>query len=74
MHLDVRYPIGLLLTTCGAILAVQGATARTTVGGLNVDLYWGVFMSVCGLAVLYVARRSRRRAARAGRAAARKHG
>jgi len=57
MHVDLRYPIGLLLTTYGAILVVQGALARTMVLGLNVNLYWGAVMIVCGLGALYLARR-----------------
>lgn len=63
MQLDLRYPIGLLLVTYGAILAVQGAVVGATVLGLNVDLYWGLIMIVCGAAVLYIARRSRKRTA-----------
>lgn len=57
MHLDLRYPIGLLLTTYGVILAVQGAIVRATVLGLNVNLYWGLIMMTSGLVVLYLARR-----------------
>ena len=57
MHVDLRYPIGLLLTTYGAILVVQGALARTMVLGLNVNLYWGGIMIACGLGALYLARR-----------------
>lgn len=60
MHLDIRYPIGLLLTAYGAILAAQGALARASVLGVNIDLYWGVFMAACGLVALYLARRARR--------------
>jgi len=57
MHLDLRYPIGLLLTTYGVILAIQGAVVQATVLGLNVNLYWGVIMMVSGLGALYLARR-----------------
>jgi len=57
MHLDLRYPIGLLLTTYGAILAVQGAMVQATVLGLNVNLYWGAVMIASGLVALYLARR-----------------
>jgi hypothetical protein len=57
MHLDLRYPIGLLLTIYGAILAVQGALVQATVLGINVNLYWGGIMIVCGLIALYFARR-----------------
>jgi hypothetical protein len=59
MHLDVRYPIGLLLTIFGAVLAAQGAIVHTTVLGLNVNLYWGVFMAASGLTALYFAQRAR---------------
>ena len=57
MHLDLRYPIGLLLTLYGVILAIQGAIAEASVLGLNVNLYWGATMTVCGLVALYLARR-----------------
>jgi len=56
MHLDVRYPIGLLLTLYGLILAIQGLIAGATVLGLNVNLYWGAVMTVCGLTTLYFAK------------------
>jgi len=54
MHLDLRYPIGLLLTLYGVILAAQGAIAGAKVLGLNVNLYWGAVMTVCGLMTLYL--------------------
>lgn len=57
MHLDLRYPIGLLLTIYGAILALAGAIAQETVLGLNVNLLWGSVMVVCGLGTLLFARR-----------------
>ena len=57
MHLDLRYPIGLLLTTYGAILVFEGAVSRATVLGLNVNLYWGGVMIVCGLGAIVLARR-----------------
>ncbi len=57
MHLDLRYPIGLLLTLYGVILAIQGLIARAMVLGLNVNLYWGAAMTVCGVTSLYFARR-----------------
>jgi hypothetical protein len=56
MRLDLRYPIGLLLTLYGVILAMQGLLAPVTVLGLNVNLYWGAVMTVCGLALLYFAK------------------
>ncbi len=60
MHLDLRFPIGLLLTIYGVILVVQGALARATVLGINVNLYWGAFMVLCGLTGLVLAQRARR--------------
>ena len=57
MHLELRYPIGLLLTLYGVILASQGAVADAKVLGLSVNLYWGVVMVACGLGALYLARR-----------------
>jgi hypothetical protein len=57
MHLDLRYPIGLLLTTYGAILVLEGTMFRATVLGLNVNLYWGAVMIVCGLGAIVLARR-----------------
>jgi hypothetical protein len=58
MHLDLQYPIGILLTTFGAILAVRGLVSPAMVPGLNVNLDCGAIMIVCGLAALYLARRS----------------
>lgn len=57
MHLDVRYPIGLLLTLYGVILAIHGLITRAMVLGLNVNLYWGAVMVICGLGALYLAHR-----------------
>ncbi|HZP48082.1 MAG TPA: hypothetical protein VFB07_06100 [Vicinamibacterales bacterium] len=59
MHLDIRYPIGLLLTIYGAILCAQGAFTGATVLDVNVDLYWGAFMAACGGVSLWLARRAR---------------
>jgi hypothetical protein len=57
MHFDLRYPIGLLLTTYGGILVLQGVFVGASVLGLNVNLYWGAIMMACGLGMLYFARR-----------------
>jgi hypothetical protein len=57
MHLDLRYPIGLLLTLYGVILAMQGAIAEVKVLGLNVNLYWGAVMVTTGIGALYLAHR-----------------
>ena len=57
MHLDLRYAIGLLLTTYGAILAARGLAVPAMVLGLNVNLYWGAVMIACGVAALVLAMR-----------------
>jgi len=41
----------------GVILAVQGAIVEAKVLGPSVNLCWGAAMTLCGLAMLYVARR-----------------
>lgn len=56
MDFDLRYPIGLLLTIYGVILAAQGAIVGATVLDLNVNVWWGGCMTVCGLATIYLAR------------------
>lgn len=57
MHLDLRYPIGVLLTIYGVILLLQGLFVGTTVLGINVNLYWGAVLIACGIGALYLARR-----------------
>ncbi|HZR25384.1 MAG TPA: hypothetical protein VFA59_17440 [Vicinamibacterales bacterium] len=59
MHFDIRYPIGLLLVTYGALLSAHGIIVHATVLDLNVNLYWGAFMLVSGAWALYLARRTR---------------
>ena len=56
--LDLRYPIGLLLTIYGVILVAQGALAHALVLGLNVNFCWGAFMIVSGGVALWLARRA----------------
>ncbi len=61
MDLDLRYAIALLLGTYGVILVIDGVVERAAVLGVNVNLWWGAAMLVCGLALFgFVhARRSR---------------
>ncbi|HEY2907387.1 MAG TPA: hypothetical protein VGJ29_15900 [Vicinamibacterales bacterium] len=61
MRLDLRYAIGLLLGTYGAILVVDGAVEHAIVLGVNVDLWWGAAMLASGLALLAFAHARRRR-------------
>lgn len=59
MHLDLRYPLGLLFFAYGGILAVDGVVERTHVLGVNVNLWWGGVMLVSGVAALWLARARR---------------
>ena len=61
MNFDLRMPIGLLFTICGAILIVTGLVQHALVLGLNVNLWWGVVLLVFGLLMLYLAVRAQRR-------------
>jgi len=56
MRLDIRWPIGLMFTAIGALLAVYGAVTLGRPGtaptGIPVNLYWGLVMLAFGLAML----------------------
>jgi len=63
MTMDVRVPIGGLLSILGLLIAGYGlATAGDTQVyakslAFNVNLWWGTFMLIFGLALLGLARR-----------------
>jgi hypothetical protein len=71
--LDLRLPIGGLLSGLGLLLAGYGMATRgdrllyAASGGSNINLLWGVVMLGCGLAALTLSLWSRRRGARAAR-------
>ena len=65
MNFDLRLPIGLLFTICGAILMLTGLVQRVLVLGINVNLWWGLVLLVFGLLMLYLAARAQRTAKRA---------
>jgi len=50
MGLDIRWPIGLLFTLIGALLAVFGVCdgAGSVSVGVNINLVWGVVLLVFG--------------------------
>ena len=58
MQLDLRYPIGALLSIYGALLIVQGLIAHATILGFNVNLIWGATMLLSGVVSLRLARRA----------------
>jgi hypothetical protein len=66
MHLDIRYPIGLLFVIIGAILVACGLFIRPEGhAGLaltsNVNLCWGVVQIIFGGVMLALAKASSRR-------------
>jgi len=56
MRLDIRWPIGLMFSALGALLAVYGgATVHrpgATSGGIPINLSWGLVMLAFGLVML----------------------
>ena len=53
MGLDIRFPIGIILTIYGVILVIYGAVADPAIFenslGLNIDVWWGAAMLAFGL-------------------------
>jgi hypothetical protein len=58
MGLDIRWPIGLMFTLIGALLAIYGvaksAASTVQVAGtsVNINLIWGVVLLVFGVLML----------------------
>jgi len=54
MGLDIRWPIGLMFTLIGVLLAGYGAVNRTASLSLdiNINLVWGVVLFVFGVLML----------------------
>jgi len=59
MGLDIRWPIGLMFTLIGVLLAVtgliQGPEARSL--NINIHLIWGIILLVFGVLMLLGAMR-----------------
>jgi multisubunit Na+/H+ antiporter MnhG subunit len=57
--LDLRWPIGLMFSIVGALLAVTGALSRPEdyrrALDININLWWGVVLLVFGAAMLLFA-------------------
>ena len=65
MSFDVRLPIGLLFLTIGLLLAGLGligdpARLKILAIGVNIDLIWGVALTLFGLVMLALTRLGRR--------------
>jgi hypothetical protein len=54
MGLDIRWPIGLMFTLIGALLAGYGAVIGATPVslGININLVWGLVLLVFGVLML----------------------
>lgn len=54
MGLDIRWPIGLMFSLIGVLLAVAGAVngASDKSLGININLIWGIVLLVFGVLML----------------------
>jgi len=61
--LDLRLPIGLMFSVVGALLLIYGLVTASDVKmyqhslGININLWWGLFLTLFGLLMLLLARR-----------------
>jgi multisubunit Na+/H+ antiporter MnhG subunit len=64
MNFDLRFPIGLLFTLFGLLLAGFGLASDPGIYqrslGINVNLWWGLFLLLFGLVMLFLSRKGRR--------------
>jgi len=64
MGLDIRFPIALLFTVLGGLLAAFGAVSDRSIYarslGINVNLLWGSILFLFGIALFLAARRAAR--------------
>ncbi len=70
MGLDIRLPLGLLFVVTGGMMAVYGLFTHGSAIyqkslGIDINLVWGVVLSLFGLTMLLLAYRDRRRMAAA---------
>ncbi len=65
MGLDIRWPIGLMFSLVGAILAIYGLITGSDAEiykrslGINVNLIWGLVLLIFGVAMLVMAGRAK---------------
>ncbi len=58
MGLDIRWPIGLMFTLIGALLAVNGLITSSDTEmyqrslGININLIWGIVLLIFGVLML----------------------
>jgi hypothetical protein len=70
MGLDIRLPLGLLFVVTGGMMTVYGLVTHGSAIyqkslGIDINLVWGVVLSLFGLAILLLAYLDRRRMANA---------
>jgi hypothetical protein len=70
MGLDIRLPLGLLFVVTGGMMAVYGLFTHGSAiyeksAGIDINLVWGVVLSLFGLTMLLLAYLGRRRTANA---------
>ncbi len=56
MGLDIRWPIGLMFTLIGVLLAINGAMVQSDHAislDININLIWGVVLLVFGVLMLF---------------------
>jgi hypothetical protein len=61
MKLDIRYPIGFLFLTVGAILTIYGMVSGPEIYaahslGMNVNLWWGLVLVAFGAVMVGLAK------------------
>ena len=67
MHLDIRLPIGLMFSLLGTILTVYGLftasdkAAHERSLGININLWWGLFILAFGVVMLLLARSAKKK-------------
>jgi len=55
MGLDIRWPIGLMFTLIGVLLAVYGLVVKSDHAislGININFIWGIILLVFGVLML----------------------
>lgn len=66
MGLDIRWPIGIMFTVVGALLALQGLLAGPDANklslGININFGWGCVLLVFGLLMVFFAWRGKQSA------------
>jgi ABC-type Fe3+-siderophore transport system permease subunit len=63
MGLDIRWPIGLMFTLIGALLAIVGVAVKSDHAislGININLIWGIVLLIFGVLMLLGAARGRK--------------